>query len=122
MNRIEVIKVIETYSSKAEAIAEALEKAGALNLTYGNEDIGKIVDAFKQYFNVTKVSRYDRYAAARLAKKHGSDEIATLIQVMASAQGQPYCPVINSISQLEDKFVSVAGYINKHKVKEEIKW
>jgi hypothetical protein len=121
MTTEEIVKVVQPYSSKAESIVKALAEAGALNITYGNEEVGKITDAFKQHFGVTKASKYDRWAASRLAKKHGSGNVVAVIQVMSRAQGMPFCPVINSISQLEDKWLSVAGFIQRNQVKEEIK-
>lgn len=121
MLKLEVLKLVQPFSNKAEQIVEALEKAGALNLSYGNEGIAQVIDAFKQHYGVTKTSKYDRWAANRLVKKHGVETVVAVIQVMAAAQQQPYCPVINSISQLEDKWLSISNFIQKNAVKQEMR-
>lgn len=114
MTRKDITSVVAGLSKQAEEIVDALEKAGALNLTYGNEGIGKVTDAFKSSFNTTSISKWDRFAAGRLAKKHEADNVIQIIAIMAAAQGKPYCPSIASIRQLEEKWVLVGNWIKRN--------
>lgn len=99
-------------SEQAEAILAALEQAGLLDLTdYGNAEINAVIEQFKQVFGTTKASRYDRYAASRLIKRHGLEMIKAVILALAARSHDKYSPTVSSISQLEEKWVNVIKFL-----------
>lgn len=78
-----------------------------------NEDVQFVVDTFKDCFGTTNVSKYDRYAANRLAKKYGALKVQQIIAILASHQGEPYVPVVNSVRELDAKLVAVQAYFKR---------
>lgn len=80
-------------------------------VSYGDPAVNAIVEAFKDSFGTTKVSKYDRYAAKRLATKHGADRIIAVIKALSAGAGDKFAPSINNVSQLEEKFVSVGKFL-----------
>lgn len=99
---------------RLEPLLEALQAIGDPKpVVYGNPDIATVVEAFKKAFGTTKVSRYDRYAAKRLAEKHTADKVVHLINALAAGADDQYAPSINSVSQLEEKLVSVVQFVKK---------
>ena len=78
-------------------------------------DVQVIVDTFKESFGTTSVSKYDRFAANRLAKKYGSDAICKVIIFISQHQGEPYTPVIGSVAELDKKLVSVQAWFKRQR-------
>lgn len=97
----------------AEMVIDRLQENGYLQLGYGNGDVDTIVGAFKDTLGTTKVSRPDRYAANRLAKKWGATSVVGIIKLYANLRDDDYAPVIGSVTQLEDKWVNVLTFIRK---------
>lgn len=95
--------------------ASALEKPDLRN-----QDIEKVVTAFKEAFHTTTTSRYDRFAAKRLASKHGADNIVQVISLLAQHAGDQYVPTVNSVRQIELKWVNISNFFNKLQSQEEI--
>jgi hypothetical protein len=121
MRREYIIKLIEAVGIKrpiAEQIVERLQAEDLLNLNYGDAEISKICEAFKRVFGTTKTTRYDRYAAARLADKYTADIIVQLIEALAAKSNEPYAPTVGSVSQLEEKLVSVISFLRKNNIVE----
>jgi hypothetical protein len=114
MGKLEVSKTtLYNAKERQRVILEAL-KAISMELkpSYGNPDVNTICSAFMEAFNTTSVSKYDRFAAKRLAEKHGADRIAQLIKVFANSDGS-FKPSISSVSMLEKKWVNVGEYMKK---------
>lgn len=99
----------------AEIIVERLKEEGLLHIGHGNADIDKVVVAFADSFGTTRTSKYDRYAARRLVAKYGTDSVCGIIKMLAEKSGGKYYPVVNDISQLERKFVSVLNFLRSDK-------
>jgi len=78
---------------------------------YGNHDVNSIVTSFKESFGTTKITKYDRWAASRLAKKYGADYVVNIIRALAAKSGERYAPTVNSVSQLEEKLLSVMRFL-----------
>jgi hypothetical protein len=97
----------------ADLIMERLEEEGVLALGYGDADVDAVVQAFADTFDTTKTTKRDRWAAARLVKRHGRAAIVGIIGLLGKYSGQPYAPVVNSVSELEEKLVSVLAFIRK---------
>lgn len=104
----------------AEAIVDLLMEEGLLHLGYGDADIDIIVTKFTDTFGTTKVSKYDRFAARRLASKYGSQAVSGIIQLLAEHSQEKYVPVVGSVKQLEEKIVSVLHFLRNLKGEEEI--
>lgn len=105
---------IYNAQARLEPISEALKTiVGAEPKDLRNNDVQAIVDTFTQCFETTATSKYDRFAANRLAKKHGAKKIVQIIQILAAHSGDKYCPTINNIRQLEDKWPSIGNFFNK---------
>lgn len=98
----------------AEMIVDRLTEEGLLHLGYGNVEVDQIVDKFADTFGTTKTSKYDRYAARRLAQKYGAQAVCGIIQLLGQNANARYAPVVGSISQLEEKWVSVLAFLRKN--------
>ena len=111
----DLLKVIGQFTDDTTAarIAEALVDAGYVTLKFGDKDVSAVVEAFKAAFGTTGSNRYDRYAAKRLTGRYSVLEIKRVISVLAEHQGDQYCPVIGSVLQLEQKWVSVGRYLTR---------
>lgn len=95
----------------ANDVVDVLVKEDLINIHYGNEDVSEIVNTFKEVFGITKTSKYDRFAAKRLADKHGTDSIVQIIKLIAQRSSEQFCPTIGSVQQLETKWVSVIRFL-----------
>ena len=104
-----------TAGSTAESIVDRLQDEGLLHLGYGDADIDRVVEKFQATFGTTKVSRTDRFAANRLVKKYGAQAVTGIIDLMGQSREDRYAPIVNNISELEDKFVSVTSFLRKRK-------
>lgn len=82
-------------------------------LGYGDKDVWAITERFKNNFGTTKTTKQDRYAAHRLAKKHGTEDILRVITALAQCADQPFAPGVNSVSQLDAKLPSVILFLKK---------
>lgn len=121
MRRDYIVGVVEAVVGKraiAEAVVARLESEGLLNVFFGDQDISLICETFKEQFGTTKISRYDRYAAGRLAKRYGGEQIAGIIKLMASRASEPYAPTVGSVTQLEEKLVNVMKFLKGQAVQE----
>ena len=110
----QAIEVVANFVANevAEQIVSALEQAGMVTFKeYGNHDVNDVLEAFKLAFGTTKSSRYDRYAATRLIKRHGAETVMVAIGGLANGQGERFCPNVNSVSQLEEKWPSVVRFL-----------
>jgi hypothetical protein len=110
----DIVMSVGVDKSTADMVIERLQEEGVLHLGYGDADVDNIVDAFGTAFNTTKVTRYDRWAAGRLAKAHGSQSVVQLIHLLAANSGKPFCPVVNNLTELENKFQSVVRFLRKN--------
>lgn len=97
----------------AEMLVDRLMEEGLLNLGYGNADVDRVVQSFADAFGTTKTSRSDRFAANRLARKYGAQSVVGIVQLLAQRSTEKYAPVVNSVSDLENKFVSVRNFLAK---------
>lgn len=106
---------IHNAKKRQQPIIEALKTiSGELTVAdKRNPDIQRIVETFIAAFDTTKTSKYDRFAAKRLADKHGADNIVKVIQLVAAHNSDKYCPSVNSIRQLEEKWPNVARYFKQ---------
>lgn len=116
----EIIQRLDTskgtiYNAKErlQPLIEALTAIESTKPTYGNPDVNAIVDAFKEAFGTTKTSQYDRYAAKRMATKHTSEAVVKVIQALSANGGEPFVPIVNSVQELEKKWVSVGNFLTE---------
>jgi hypothetical protein len=77
-------------------------------------DVQKLVDAFMQANGTASVRPTDRTAARVLIKAYGVEPVIQIVQVMRREQGKPYCPSINNIKNLLDKWLMVERYLKKN--------
>lgn len=98
----------------AQLIVQRLQDEGLLNLGYGNADIDRVVKTFADTFGTTKVSKADRYAANRLVTKYSAQAVSGIISLLGSKNQEKYCPVVNSVADLENKWVSVMSFLRKN--------
>jgi len=108
---IDLVVTIVKDKPTAEMVVERLEEEGLLVLGYGNSEIDNVVQKFTDTFGTTKTSKYDRFAADRLTKKYGSQAICGIIGLMGEHATEKFAPRIGSISQLEEKIVSVMHFL-----------
>lgn len=85
---------------------------------YGQPEINEVIATFKEVFGTTKATRYDRFAAKRLITKHGVANVKLVITALAAKGSAKYSPTVNSVSQLEDKWVSIVKYLHADTPKE----
>ena len=112
---VELIAQIVGDTPTAEMVVERLTEEGVLHLGYGDADIDIVVDTFKEVFGTTRVSKQDRYAARRLATKYGSQAVVGIMRLLHQASDNQYAPVVGSVAQLEEKWVSVLNFVRKQK-------
>lgn len=99
----------EQYSAKS--ILLWFESEGLLNVHFGNEEISEVIEHFKETFNTTRTSKWDRFAAGRLVKKHGVPAILKVIDALAATAGQKFAPSVNNVSQVEEKWPTIIRFL-----------
>lgn len=113
MEKFDVSKTrIYNAKTRLAPILKMLETAEPPRKDMRNKDVQTIIEAFTKAFGTTKVSAPDRWAAKRLHVKYGADEVAKVIQALASRGGDQFAPVVNSVSELENKWVSVGKFLS----------
>jgi hypothetical protein len=111
-----IVALVESITGSrvtAEMVVERLQEEGVLQLGYGNGDVERVVQTFKDSFGTTRTSQQDRFAAHRLCQQYGAQAVAGIIQLLAKRAKEPYLPVVNSVSELERKWVSVLNFLRK---------
>lgn len=109
-----IIEVITNYTRDIELsklILERLEEEGVMHLGYGDADVDAITDKFKLTFGATKTTKQDRWAAHRLTQKYGSQSVVGIIGLLAQHSESRYAPVVNNITELENKWVSILNFL-----------
>ena len=114
---VDVVTGVVGDKITAEMVVDRLMEEGVLNLSYGNADVNEIVVGFADTFGTTKTSRQDRFAAHRLAQKYGAQAVVGIVQLLAENNTEKFAPVVNSVSQLEEKMPSVLNFLRN--IKEE---
>jgi len=94
---------------------------GFVTFKTNENETEEVCQAFKKSFGTTSVNRYDRYAANRLLTKYSVNELIQLIEILSQHKDDKYCPVISSIKQLEDKWISVRRFIKTLTIEKDIK-
>lgn len=110
---LELIDQIVNDKVKSAMLLERLKEENLLHIGHGDPDIDKVIETFKEAYGVTKITRYDRWAANRLVQKHGSQSICQIIRMLAEQAGHPYAPVPNNIVQIEEKWVAILSFLRK---------
>lgn len=116
MTRKHILTLVESLVSDkqtAELVVDTLVTEGVLHIGFGNKEIDLICEQFKQLFGTTKTSKYDRFAASRLAEKYGAQAVTGITKLLADRAAEPYAPVVGSVQQLEDKWVQVLNFVRK---------
>lgn len=108
---VDLISQVVRDRPTAEMVVERLMEEGVLNLSYGDADINRVVTTFTDTFGTTKVSKADRFAANRLVRKYGAQSVVGIVQLLAQNSTQRFAPVVGSVSQLEQKWVSVLNFL-----------
>lgn len=106
-------QTLHNITKRHEKLLEALKMIQSEPQEFGNQDINLIVNAFKETFDTTNVTKFDRWAAKRLAEKHGAPQIVRIIQALGQVSGDKYSPSVNSVRQIEEKWVTIASYFKK---------
>lgn len=114
MEKYEVSKQrIYDARKRLEPVFKALEGVDPYKRDGRDKNIQSIVDAFSEAFGTTATSQYDRFAAKRLHVKHGAEGIIKVINALAANAGQQYCPSVNSVSEIEKKWVTILQFLKK---------
>jgi hypothetical protein len=108
---VDVISNLVGNSANAEMVIERLEQEGVIHLGYGDAEVDQIVDKFTSTFGSTKTTKYDRFAAHRLAAKYGSQAICGLIGLLGEHSVDKYAPVVNNLVQWEEKMPSILNFL-----------
>lgn len=96
----------------ADDIIDQLITDGLLSLGYaGDPDVSAVVDQFQMAFRTTATIRTDRFAASRLAKRHGQATVAHVIQTLAARRNEKFAPTVNNLTQLEQKWPTVERFV-----------
>lgn len=114
---LESLKDLIVDMARREAVVDKLIKDGIIEENFGNQAVSAVVEAFKDSFGTTKASKYDRFSAKRLSDKYGSENIVMIIKALAGTNDK-YKPIVNSVQQLEEKWVAVGNFIKSKSVKE----
>lgn len=117
---LQLVTGIVGDASVATEVLERLQEEGVLHLGYGDAEVDGVLEAFAATFGTTKASRHDRYAASRLVKRYGSPAIVGIIKLLGERSQDRYAPVVRSVSDLENKIVSVLRFLRKQSGEETI--
>jgi hypothetical protein len=113
---VELIQSLGVEQITSEMVVDRLMEEGILHLGNGNADVDIIVAAFADTFGTTSTSKNDRFAALRLANKHGVQSVVGVIRLLGHlGQDNQYAPVPNNVYELEKKWVSVLKFIRNQK-------
>lgn len=110
---LDLISSITGNVQMAETILERLTDDGLLHLGYGKAEVDQIVGTFKELFMTSVITKQDRAAANRLANTHGVKSVIQVMKMLAQFGTGQYAPTVNNVAQLEQKWVSVMGYLRK---------
>ena len=113
---IQVISRSKDPEITADMLIDALREEGVLNVGYGKPDINAVVSKFTEVFGTTKTTKMDRNAANRLVTKYGVKTILFAIDTLAANMDKPFCPIVNNITQLENKWASVMNFLRTNAV------
>lgn len=113
-------QTVHNAKSRQENLLEALKLIHSEPKEHGNPDVNAIIGAFTESFGTTKSTKYDRWAAHRLAMKHGASVIVNIIKALAASRGDKYCPSVNSVKQIEEKWVNIANYIGRQQANNQV--
>lgn len=119
----EALKAIESVvkdRAMAEAVLERLQDDAFLHLGYGKAEVDQILGAFQEKFGSTKITKYDRTAANRLANVHTVKMVLAAINMLSSLSNEKYAPTVGSVQQLEDKWVNVVSFLRKQQQQGEV--
>lgn len=97
----------------AGMIVERMQDEGLLVLGFGDTDVDRVIETFKKTFGTTKATKYDRFAANRMCSKYGAQSVCGVITLLASSSAERFAPVVGSVSQLEEKWVSVLNFLRQ---------
>lgn len=123
MNRQALIELVHSLvkdKPTAEMVVDRLHDEGVLHIGRGDVSVDQVVETFVDTFGTTKTTRYDRFAAKRLADKYGAKVVCQVIQMLGSQRDQKYAPTVGSITQLETKWVSVFNFLRKQSQEREV--
>lgn len=108
---LDILTTIIGDKVKAEVVLERLEDEGVIHLGYGIQEIDQIVEKFTTVFGTTKTTKYDRWAAGRMAKKYGAQAVCGIIGLLGKFSQEKFAPVVNNVTELENKMPSVLNFI-----------
>lgn len=114
-----VLALIESIvgdAPTAEMVLDRLQEEGFLHLGFGNRDVDLIVGTFADLWGTTKTTKYDRFAATRLAKSDrygGAEGIVGLLKLYHSLSTDKYAPSVSSVVQLEEKLPAIVNFLRK---------
>lgn len=87
---------------------------------YGNPEVNSIVNTFKESFGTTKTTKADRFAANRLAKKHGAESIAQAIKAFSAHAHEKFAPSVNNVAEFDNKLPSIVKFMSNKSSEQEI--
>lgn len=112
MSTFEVSKQrIYDARKRLDPVIKSLETVNEYKRDMRDPNVQSIVEAFSAAFGTTKVSRTDRFAAKRLHVKHGADNVVKIINALANKSDNKFAPTVNSVTQLEEKLVSIVKFL-----------
>lgn len=115
-NALAIIEGIIGNKATAEKVLAALQDQGLIAFQYGNQDVNLIIQTFAQLFGSTKTTKYDRFAASRMAKSPhygGAAGVVGMLKLYHSLSGDKYAPSVSSVAQLEEKLPAIVAFLRK---------
>lgn len=115
-NILAIIEGIVGDRDTAEQVLAALQDQGLITFSYGNQDVNAIIKTFAELFGSTKTTKYDRFAASRMAKSPhygGSAGVVGMLRLYHSLSGDKYAPSVSSVAQLEEKLPAIVAFLRK---------
>jgi hypothetical protein len=100
----------------AEMVYERLDEEGFLHIGYGDAEIDRITKTFAELWGTTKTSRFDRFAATRLARAErygGAEGIVGLMKLFITMQSDKYAPSVSTVQQFEEKLPAIVVFMRK---------
>lgn len=103
--------------SQATTVIQALVAHDMVREVYiPSSAVETLCSSFKTLYGLTKISRYDRFAAHRLIKRYGLIPMTNLITALHDHQADTYCPVVNGLVDVERKLPAIRHFIEKQSI------
>lgn len=96
-------------------INKTLKKDKDTSVSFGKPEINALMEILKSAKGDTTKLQLQRFAAQRLIKKHGTEQVAKVFKWALALRGTQYAPVVTNLMALEKKWADLEAYAVRSK-------